>query len=33
MQPRTRDIVGSLVLTLVLVALVVILVVGNIPSH
>jgi hypothetical protein len=30
-KPRTRDLVGSAILTIVLVILVVILVVGNIP--
>ena len=32
MQPRVRDIVGAAVLAIVLIALVVIIVAGNIPS-
>ncbi len=32
MQPTTRDFVGAAILTIVLVALVAILVVGNIPA-
>jgi hypothetical protein len=33
MEPRARDMVGAAVLAIVLVALVALLVVGNIPHH
>jgi hypothetical protein len=33
MEPRARDVIGAAVLTLVLVAFVVVLVVGNIPQR
>jgi hypothetical protein len=33
MEPRRRDVIGAALLTLVLVAFVVLLVVGNIPAH